>query len=208
MLLSQEFLFVFVHVPRAAGNAITAALTPYASSGQWNGDGPEKHFTAAQIQTRFFETASWEDYFSFAMVRNPWDQIHSDYHYTRAFANQLESIRDPNWRAKIEKSLAMPFEDFVALRCRGEPRSLIEYYCLDNHQSQLVTEIYRYEDLDSHWPAICSRCGVSRVPLPRVNATRSVAADRGHYRDSYLVSSRNMVEHHYRYDIERFEYEF
>src|SRR5690242_8686296 len=65
---------IFVHVPKAAGVSIARALY---------GDLGMGHMTLAEYRTVFRQRA-FDKMFKFAFVRNPFDRLHSAYHFLRA----------------------------------------------------------------------------------------------------------------------------
>ena len=208
MLISFPKRFVFVHIPRCAGNAVTQALQPFCTRGPWEGDRESKHFSVLQIQNHFLDQARWKQFYSFAITRNPWDQIHSDFFYTRSFIRQTEGIIDQTWVAKIRRCASISFDKFVELRCEGEPCSLVQYYCLDQNQELAVGEVLAYEELAEQWPRLCERLGIPNAHLAPINQTKQSGKRRQNYRLAYSRKSRELVAEHFRYDIEKFGYQF
>ena len=107
MIISRGRRYIFVHIPKTGGTALTLALEARAMKDDiLIGDTPKararrgrlkglrtagrlwKHSTLADIQGLVTpeETAS---FFTFALVRNPWDRAVSYYHWlrTQSFAH-------------------------------------------------------------------------------------------------------------------------
>ena len=69
-MISHEFRFIFIHIPRTGGSSIEHAL---AGRDWWEIDGTTKHLTASQA--RIIYADYWDDYFKFAFVRNPAERM-------------------------------------------------------------------------------------------------------------------------------------
>jgi len=98
MVINNQYKFLFIHVPKAAGTSITAALgrvTRYGDleiGGSAFGEaihqayherfGLEKHSTAAEVQN-IIGMADWHGFFTFAFVRNPFLRACSAFEYAR-----------------------------------------------------------------------------------------------------------------------------
>lgn len=102
MLISYEKQFLFIHVPKTAGNSLDELLRPHAEQPQQvlvnrllalcgihiNYFGPvrwrqfRRHVAAAVVQ-KHLPAEIFQRLFKFAFVRNPWDALVSQYHYKR-----------------------------------------------------------------------------------------------------------------------------
>lgn len=136
----------------------------------------------------------FKSYFSFAVVRNPWDWNVSLYKYMKKndkhpehedvikFKNFDEYIRD-----RCEESQSLPFQkDFI----------------FSDDSEQLVDYIARFESIGDDFQKICSEIGVA-ASLPHLNISNT-----GHYRDFYTPETRELIYKHYQKDIDFFGYEF
>jgi hypothetical protein len=208
MLISREHKFLFVHIYKTAGTSITSALMPFAASRwQWTAHrvlrrlnlpthfppSPEayKHLPAPEI-IKLMGRETFESYFSFAIIRNPWDWQVSLYKFV---------LKDPsNQHHGLVKALGS-FDAYIKWRCEKEPRFQKDFiYSSDNEL--LVDFVGRFEQLDVDFQSICSRIGIS-ASLPKLN----VSNERP-YQQYYSDETRELVRRTFAPDIKLFGYEF
>lgn len=115
MIISEKWKFIFVHIHKTAGDAITEALLPFLGkrdivitgsvadrlrrssplSAQARYRALYKHSQAAAIRA-IVPAATWDGYYKFAFVRNPVDRAISMYKYALTMRASRESA--PAWR--------------------------------------------------------------------------------------------------------------
>jgi hypothetical protein len=204
MLISHEHQFVFVHVPKTGGDSISAALSGLSEVD--GSTGRSKHWSARRIrETHFSDSEAWGDYFSFGVVRNPWEQVHSDYWFCRQ--SEVPSEAFGSWRDKVKRSKEISFSEFVTDICGMHGMAgpgLFGCYLADRNGRQMVTNVLRHENLAKEWSETCDWLGIPKVQLPRKNVTR----DRPDYREDYDERSRFLVGRKFANDIQRFNYTF
>lgn len=208
MLMSQKHNFIFVHIYKNAGSSITRALRPFAlPRWQWK---THQLLKKAGIPSPFFEprplrrhaTASqmievlgadeFESYFSFAIVRNPWDWQVSFYKY-------VLKKKKHHQHELIEKLGS--FDEYIKWRCENEVRYQKDFIYSESDEL-LVDYVGRFENLESDFDRICSRIGIS-VSLPKLNVSNTSP-----YQGYYTDETRELVREVFASDIERFGYEF
>jgi len=155
--------------------------------------GPVKypdHMTATEIIEKFGKE-KFDQYFSFAFVRNPWDWELSHYKYI------LKKTKHPDHLRITELG---SFDDYVAWRCDGRFRLQKEF--LIHNDKIVVDHIGRFETLADDFRIVCQKAGL-RYRLPNLNRTK-----RSNYVDQYSTRSRDLIAETYREDIETFGYQF
>jgi len=205
MLIGQRKRFVFVHVPKTGGDSISEALRPHAEIDE--SAGRAKHWSARHIRDRMFGGKSnrWGDFLSFGVVRNPWEQVHSDYHFCRSHEAPAGEVG--GWREKVIRCKQIDFAQFVVDMCGEHGRNgagLFGHYLANREGHQMVRRVIRFERLSQEFAGVCLSIRLPEIELPRKNVT----PDRPDYRDEYDDRSRFLVGRKFADDIQRFGYTF
>jgi sulfotransferase famil protein len=131
-------------------------------------------------------------YFSFAIVRNPWDWQVSLYSY------MLKKTSHP--QHTIVKSFKN-FEDYVYWRCKEDVQFQKDFiYNMDG--KLLVNYVGRFEHIDRDFKEICKRIGISAA-LPKINVSNTTA-----YQKFYNAETKRMIQKTFEPDISLFKYTF
>lgn len=200
-MVSFQKRFIFVHVPKTAGNSIQSVLREYSEdeivalrAGQ---DGIErfglrnpefkikKHSTLAEYRAALGE-ARFRDLYKFTGVRNPWDRMIS--YYFRPTQHPTTWNRK-EFRKVMLKALSVP--DYLRLE-EGEedPFGNVDY-------------IIRFENLADDFHSVCAVLGIPTARLPQYNRST-----REHYSKYYDDELRELVRKRFAMEIERFGYTF
>jgi hypothetical protein len=216
MLISHRHSFAFIHVPKTGGSSVAYALWPFADQvdDYWanrclarvgihvNHYAPvaarkfRLHTPAADLR-RNLPRGTFENLFTFAFVRNPWDLLVSYYHFLRDAADHSNHVSHRRRRA----ARLPDFEAYVRYEIRRGKISQTRMVS-DRRGRVLVTFLGRYESLHGDFAHACRQIGIDAT-LGRANASA-----RGDYRDYYTDRLAGFVRDHFAEDIERFGYEF
>ncbi len=206
MLISHKHKFIFIHIYKTAGTSISRALMPYCSNPlqifahrvlkrfqirTLNPIPYPKHIRAQKLRQEMGQN-QFNSYFSFSVVRNPWDWNVSLYKYMLDDQNHFQHERVKNFKN---------FDEYIRERCKGSHSPQKDFTHSKNGE-KLVDFIARFENLDEDFNEICSIIGV-KASLPHVNRSK-----RAHYREFYSDDTRELVRESFKSDIELFEYEF
>ena len=212
MLISHKHKFVFIHFPKTAGTSITSALEPYCDKPEdilfnrmlstvginvnWF-IGPSswrrgrKHSSASQVKIMLPEN-TFNEYFKFAYVRNPWALLVSYYHFIKGDKAAKRSSRINNMSG---------FDEYLLYEIKRNKFSQSKFL-VDSEGSLLVDYVGRFENLVQDYETICSRIG---IPSDIPHKKKSTHQD---YRSYYNDDTAQLVADHWAEDIRRFNYSF
>lgn len=142
----------------------------------------------------------WEQYFKFAIVRNPWDRLLSA--WKDKVQKQWTILPDAPYRLNAYKKYKdKSFSYFVK---NVDPSIDRHTMCLSNLiDLKNINYIGRFENLQQDFNIVCDKIGIPQQQLPHVNKTK-----HKHYTEYYDDESRQIVAEKYARDIEYFNYEF
>jgi hypothetical protein len=200
-MISLKKRFLFVHIPKTAGNSIQSVLRDYSEDElvalRGEQDGVErfglrnprykvkKHSTLAEYRAALGE-AEFGNLYKFTCVRNPWDRMVS-YYFT---PTQKAEVWD---RKKFRKiiSRAASVADYLRLnKGKEDPFANVNY-------------IMRFENLADDFCTVCAALNISPTSLPGYNRS-----NREHYSKYYDEELRESVREQFAAEIERFGYTF
>jgi len=202
-LISLQHGFLFIHIPKTAGNAIQNILRNYSEEKivqiAPHQDGVErfevrsdcyeirKHSSLAEYQVQL-GAETIDPLFKFTCVRNPWERMISFYFSPHR--------GDVSWNRDQFITLlgqVKPVRDFVSTVSDDQQKD-----CFENMDFYL-----RYENLDQGFEQACERVGIPYETLPRRNVS-----SRDHYSSYYDDDLIEMVGRRYEEEIRHFGFEF
>lgn len=215
MIVSRGRRFIFVHIPKTGGTALTLALEARAQKDDiFIGDTPKararkarlrgvtaqgrlwKHSTLADI-AGLLTDAEIADFFTVTLVRNPWDRAVSYYHWLRA-----QSFAHP----AVGLAQAQSFSGFL-----NHPQTMTAFrlwpyaaYMRDRFGHERANLFVRLEHLDADLAPFEAHLGFHIGPLSRENTSVRKPDWRGYYSDTDATLIANINAQ----DIARFGYSF
>jgi len=169
MVVNRENKFIFVHVFRTGGSSIEQALG--GSNTQ------KKHASLESIP-------DWQDYFSFGIVRNPWDRLVSSFMYMKTRKRSLKT-----------------FNEYVQQFTVGNLRTSKQY--AQYNVVKNCSYIGRFEHLQEDFNTACDLIGIPNKILPQVWKTKHRL-----YKTYFTKEHINIVENAFCGDIEMFGFDF
>lgn len=225
MFISNSKRFVFVHITKAAGSSVVAAID---KSCEWNdialGSTPlgraleppyrerfgiHKHSMAREIRAVMGE-AAWNDYFTFSFVRNPFSRAVSLYTFVErvvretGYRRYLPIRRGPGrelwrWRATKAYLATRSFSEFIrhpVLQRDDGMRSQSDWLCDDDGQL-MVDFVGQVENIDADFATVAARTGLGQTRLTTENRSA------GRQWHDYLSAA----DYDYLYDLFRRDFE-
>jgi len=209
LMISHKYKCIYIHIPKCAGTSISRTLE---SNGErkfekdlciWT-----QHATAIQIKKHYVNEEQWNNYFKFAIVRNPFDRIVSSYNWT------CRHLKPCNFRDR------MYFKDFIFRKGKFEnilnPNLIMKRentyvhiqpstdFIMDENNKLMIDYVGRFENLKNEWDFICEKLG-TKIKLSHLN---KYSRDNKEYRDYYNDETREFVSKAYEKDLKIFGYEF
>ena len=207
MLISDSHQFVFVHIRKAAGTSLRQILQQVSlpkNNQLWfkllsrNGFAVDYHKHSFRKHANLVEAErsmpadKFKQYFKFAVVRNPWDRLVSEYEY----------IKTQPTHSRFKKLSAMPFVEFIDYQSQRYDAHQVNALKLKN--GQLGCDfIGKLETLEQSLKVVGAKIDVDFSALPHINQVQ-----RRDYRTYYDEASRGRVEKLWQADIEAFQYDF
>ena len=207
MLISKKHRFIFVHIYKNAGSSITEALKPViAQEWRWQINPIFRKLKISALNLQPFSAHVntqaiidklgkdvFDSYFSFAIVRNPWDWQVSLFKYMQ----KNEKHHQHELAVKFQS-----FDEYIEWRCAEEVRFQKDFiYSRDGEL--LVDFVGKLENLEQDFAEICKRIDIPSIQLPRVNVSNTEP-----YQNFYNDRTREMVKAAFEPDISLFNYSF
>ncbi|MCK5525337.1 MAG: sulfotransferase family 2 domain-containing protein [Thiomargarita sp.] len=189
MIISNKHQFVFVAIPKTATHAIRFALRQHLDEKtDWEQVGlfvkkslpfeslaklGNGHIKCTEIQP-FLEQNTWNNYFKFTIVRNPYDRFIS-----YCFFMNREDITFKKYALERMKKI------IVNKKVHQNLWFIPQYHFItDNNGELMVDFVGKYENLVNAHQHICTKIGIPSEQLPRIN--RSIHNNYAEYYDDEL----------------------
>ena len=207
MLISDSHQFVFVHIRKAAGTSLRQILEKVSlpkNNNLWHKLLSRNGFPVSYHQFSFRKHSNlveaersmpadrFNQYFKFAIVRNPWDRLVSEYEY----------IKTQPTHSRHKKLHVMNFTEFVAYQAKRPAAHQVNALQLKNGEMGM-DYIGKLETLDESLAFVGEKIGLSFAEMPHINQVK-----RRDYRSYYNDSLTEQVAQLWAADIHTFDYQF
>jgi hypothetical protein len=203
-MISYEHRYIFVHIPKTAGTSIESYLSALESKPVDKyqqflpgcGDGRQHFYLNEVLLHDDFKSSPESKFFSFSVVRNPWDWFLSLVFYwmRRGYLKGGPS----DYRNSFFELLKTDHID--------NHRILSQMNYLTLNGALGVDFIARFERLDSDFANLLAQIGLSNpAPLSKLNVS---PREKLPYTEYYDAEMREAVAERYSLDIDAFGYTF
>ena len=211
MLISRDHNFLFIHIAKTGGTSIAAALSEFCAPPppvslhyrlrkilpircQIDTLPQPTHASASWVRSRLGK-ATYDKLFSFAVVRNPFDQLVSRYEFVKRSRRHRDSAmaNELTFSQYLERKAAT---SYIFRKTQSD-------HITDETGKIIVTRVFRFENLSELAIEFKDRTGISIDQLPHLNSTI-----RKPYAEYYDKPSRKIVERLFKADLENFSYRF
>lgn len=218
MILSTSKKFIFVHIPKTAGLAVTDALGAFGRGYERSllrslsrrlpfRESPESaHFREhepARTMVRKLGRDVFDQFTSFSVIRNPFDHAVSHYEYMKQFriASTARKVGRMSFREYLDYRQKPPFwNDTIFARLPDQT-----YFVTDDAGNVVVDRFVHFERLNDELMALADDLGLEGVTLRHVNRTKS-KSDKKPFQDYYDAETEEIVRTIYDRDFETFGY--
>lgn len=203
-MISHDYKCIFIHIPRTGGSSFEKAIF---GVDWWAHKKETKHLIASQAKEIYKE--HWDDYFKFAIVRNPWDRCVSMLNFSETYygykGNKLTKKKLEWYKNKYN----YPFTVEYDYRFYTLPDVINENHSNNQVYNNIIDEeinyIGKFETLADDFREVSKIIGLNNKELPVVASSKKRKKD---YRDYYDDELKEIVENLYAKDIQAYGYSF
>lgn len=226
-MISHKHKFIFIQIPKTACTSVQNALHKYGCGGVdhgkdfWNKTS-FKHIKYGELEKKL-NMDILNSYFKFTFVRNPFDWLVSNYHYSRGLhipylkrnisdknkniiydenLNCINVVKANRKKFNAMKISSMEFKDWIRWYVRNIHGTQFEMF-QNKDKKNCMDIVGKVENLQKDFDLICEKIGISDVKLSHENKT-----NHDHYTTYYDSKTRDFVLKNYYEDLNYFNYKF
>lgn len=151
----------------------------------------DHHVKAVELQ-EWIPKKTFNNYYKFSFVRNPWDWHVSLYHFVLQYKGHHEH--------ELYQSLGS-FENYVNWRVNEHPIFLKTFVC-DANDQLLVDYVGKFEHLAEDFKHVAKEIGEPQLSLPHLKASK-----HRDFKSYYTEKTKQLIYDCHQKDIELFNYE-
>jgi len=203
-MISLKYKFLFVHIPKTAGNSVQNILknysedkivcsAPFQDGVERFGVVSERYGTCKHSMLKDYRDGLgdevFEKLFKFTSVRNPWDRLISGYFSPHMGVRAWDKALFKNLVAEVP-----PITAYLSLKGRDD---------VGLRSFRNIDRFIRFESIDDDFKEVCGLIGIPWEPLPIRNKSR-----RQQYARYYDAELAELVRNKFRDEIDFFGYKF
>lgn len=202
MPIFNEHKAIFIHIPKCAGTSITDTLDRQNNFKKFINykDFSLRLMTGRNLQHSTYSRIKalhpfkFNSYFKFSFVRNPFDRMHSEYHWRRKWDRTIEN-----------KSFEEMLQEIPTFRNRREPHFKQQTDFIYTKRNKLMVDfVGRFETLEQDFRNVATELGVKQADLKVLNRSRSSTS----YRSGYSDQAQELIKQFFAKDLDLLEYEY
>ena len=198
MIISHKYKFVFLHVKKAAGTAITKALEPHLGPADVCTGSVRDNIKRSNCPPNLKGHAT---YLKINSMFPQWDL--SKYKWWCVERNSYQKALEDWWfHYDIAKDYEKGFASFV------RDTENISDWRIYYGEGKFQAEVIDYDHLYDVWPHIIQELGLPVIDLSAIRLKVPDTSRMPTCREAYSDGVRKMVEQKFANEIEAFQYEF
>ena len=190
-MINHEKKFIFIHIPKCGGTSIGKMLL---NDNTMYDDKEHNNYQEELV------TATYDEYFKFSVVRNPWSRLVSLYHEKHPFHTNNMSFKNYIYEVIVNDKNTFLLRKDINAAIHAAPYTSYWF----NGTIDKIDYIGRFEDIQVSWSEIAKRLNYDSIMLPKNRAGKYYK----HYTEYYDAETREIVARAFARDIELFGYEF
>lgn len=186
-MLSLTHRFAFVHVNKAGGTSVVEALADCEDVQPFIKDHDQ-----ATIYRNVLGSELWDEFYSFAFLRNPYDRMVSSYEYRRQYD------RGPG----AEAATRLSFRDWMLGPVTDDPldrewSNQLWMVCEEGDYSRMIVkDVFLYDDHAAGFGAACAKIGIVPPQIAVHNKT-----EREPWQGYYEADTAALVRERFSHDL-------
>jgi hypothetical protein len=184
MLISHSKKFITVDIPKTGTRSLRESLCPWGIIDVVGKADPSaefhQHGTVERAKLAFENNNwDWDEYYSFSIVRNPWERYFSFFKYFKNYAEKYQN-KDSSivWRKAEINQGKMCHEMFKNKNEKKILKNIInkkkvqsEYYEINGQVA--ISHIALFEDISNEFKKLCLKIDVDEIELKHGNKSSS-----------------------------------
>jgi len=169
MLVSNINRFITIDIPKTATRSLRETLLGDLC---FFGKTGRQHFTARQAKVYMVSylknsnsSLTWDDYYKYSVVRNPWDRAVSLFSY---YLDSITPGMKQKWGLFFEEDNIK--EDFCSLlKKRTRFNDAQEKYIINSEGDIMVDQVANFDNLQEEFNIFCEKVGIEKRKLRHSN---------------------------------------
>lgn len=162
-MISHLHKTIFIHVPKTGGSSISSLFEKEPHHA-----GMRHHEKASEIQVSLKE--KWDQYFKWAIVRNPWDRMVSMYFFRKS-RKLFDFAEDHEFVKNTDRSFDSWLDRLLSIRHSEHAFWLNQFNFIKSCKNEIELDfVGRFENLNEDFNYAATKIGLNKT-LPHINTS-------------------------------------